>query len=75
MKYAEEKISTACYQQENAENKRYRKVLSDNGFTVSRCYSFKDVSSALYTDEDNVTYRVAAGHYDGKSLNMILVAE
>lgn len=75
MKYAEEKISTARYQQEKAENERYRQVLSDNGFTVSRYYSFKDVSNALYTDEDNVTYRAAAGHYDGKSLNMILVAE
>lgn len=75
MNYAEEKISDAKIEDQDAEDTAFRAAVEDSGYTMSRHYSFKNAWSALYTDKEGVTYNAAAGHYDGKELHLVLVAD
>lgn len=73
-KYADLQIRTVEQTDRETEAQVFRDVMTEKGYTVTRFNSFKDASSAIYTDSNGVAYRTVAGNYNGKELNLFLVS-
>lgn len=74
MNYADEQINDAKYREENAADKLWQDNVEAEGYCLSRGYGFKNAWKSSYTNKDGVEYRAAAGHYDGKTVHLVLVA-